>query len=104
MTQMDNLLTRLSDLEEWADANEYEVPINLGDTLREAMEEIRKLTAERDAAVTDLKMCMRRLGKIPQQWPCDVCGNPNKPKCWRCEPEWRGCTRPESKEDVCTKN
>ena len=26
---MDNLLTRLSDLAEWADANEYEVPINM---------------------------------------------------------------------------
>ena len=42
---MDNLLTRLSDLAEWADANEYEVPINLGDTLREAAEEIKRLTA-----------------------------------------------------------
>ena len=49
---MDNLLTRLSDLAEWADANEYEVPINLGDTLREAAEEIKRLTAH--AAQTSL--------------------------------------------------
>ena len=44
---MDNLLTRLSDLAEWADANEYEVPINLGDTLREAAE---KRVAELETA------------------------------------------------------
>ena len=46
---MDDLLTRLSDLAEWADANEYEAPITLGDTLREAAEEIRRLTASATA-------------------------------------------------------
>jgi hypothetical protein len=52
---IDDLLTRLSDLAEWADANEYEVPINLGDTLREAAKKIRSLTSERGDKWTSVK-------------------------------------------------
>ena len=46
------LIKVLKEDAEWADANEYEVPINLGDTLREAAEEIKRLTAH--AAQTSL--------------------------------------------------
>lgn len=99
---MDNLLTRLSDLEEWADANEYEVPINLGDTLREAMEEIRRMTEERDEVMKYIPhncgTCLHLYVSSMDNANCDI-GGPTT-----CHWEWRGCTRPESKEDVCTKN
>ena len=63
---MDNLLTRLSDLAEWADANEYEVPIDLGDTLREAAAEIRRLTAERDAKWISVKDRLPQFHKMDE--------------------------------------
>lgn len=103
---MDNLLTRLSDLSEWADANEYEVPINLGDTLREAAEEIRKLTAERDAAVEDLRFqhdcdqCKNKeVSDNCQTGICDGCTMYCPCRGCNCGEkwEWRGCTRSGAK-------
>lgn len=39
---MSELINRLIELAEWADANEWEVPIDLGDTIMEAVEELKK--------------------------------------------------------------
>jgi hypothetical protein len=43
---MDNLLTRLSDLAELADANEYEIPLCMGDNQWEAADLIESLQAQ----------------------------------------------------------
>ena len=50
---MDDLLARLPDLAEWADANEWETPITLGDHLdaaADALEAADKRIAELEAA------------------------------------------------------
>lgn len=44
-SKTDVLIRRLTELAEWADANEWEAPIDLGDTIREAVEELKKTTA-----------------------------------------------------------
>jgi hypothetical protein len=43
---MDNLPTRLSDLAELADANEYEIPLCMGDNQWEAADLIESLQAQ----------------------------------------------------------
>lgn len=37
------LIARLIELAEWADANEWEVPIDLGDTIMEAVERLKRM-------------------------------------------------------------
>lgn len=41
--EIGKLIDELKELAEWAEANEWEVPITLGDTLRKAAETIRLL-------------------------------------------------------------
>ena len=40
---MSKLIDRLIELAEWADANEWEVPIDLGDTIMEAVERLKRM-------------------------------------------------------------
>lgn len=40
---MSTLIDRLIELAEWADANEWEVPIDLGDTIMEAVEQLKRM-------------------------------------------------------------
>lgn len=40
---MSALIDRLIELAEWADANEWEVPIDLGDTIMEAVERLKRM-------------------------------------------------------------
>lgn len=40
---MSELIDRLIELAEWADANEWEVPIDLGDTIMEAVERLKRM-------------------------------------------------------------
>lgn len=38
----DELISRLNEYAEWCDANEWEIPIDMGDLLREAAQELTK--------------------------------------------------------------
>ena len=79
--QNEELIKALKEDAEWAHANEYEVPINLGDTLREAAEELTEM-----------------LRFLPHN--CGTCVHYNK-ECIisgpECRWEWRGCTRSGAK-------
>ena len=64
--QNEELIKALKEDAEWADANEYEVPLTLGDTLREAAAEIRRLTAERDAKWISVKDRLPQFHKMDE--------------------------------------
>ena len=78
---------------EWAHANEWETPITLGDHLDAAADALAAVTAERDAAVNDLRgkcqYCarqpMRRLSDGQLDALCATCQEYNK-----CNWKWRG--------------
>jgi hypothetical protein len=53
--RMDNLPTRLSDLAELADANEYEVPINPGDHLDAAADALEAADKAQESLFVDSK-------------------------------------------------
>ena len=77
------LIERLRVNAEWAEGNEWEIPLMMHDDLLSAADAIEKLTAERDAAVADLTAAGL----------CDPCGHWNGSKCvkrGKCEFLWRG--------------
>lgn len=53
----------------WAHANEWETPITLGDHLKAAADALAAVTAERDAAVEDIRQA------------CTTCMHSGKPSC-----------------------
>ena len=54
---------------EWAHANEWETPITLGDHLDAAADALAAVTAERNAAVADIRQA------------CTTCMRSGKPSC-----------------------
>lgn len=62
-----HLADKLAEYAKWADANEYEVPIDLADLLREAAERLSEtkadLRTERDALCRDLALTRRELAR-----------------------------------------
>ena len=68
----DDLTTRLREYAEWAAANEWEVPLMLGDHLKEAAETIEKLA--RNLKDCRNELCLR-CGQYKQRHlgACDGC-------------------------------
>ena len=73
------LIPELREDAEWAHANEWETPIMLGDHLDAAADALAALlavTAERDAAVEDLRKNRAR--------KCDCCAYAGRSERWPC--------------------
>lgn len=69
-----NLVNSLREHAEWAQANEWETPITLGDDLAEAADRIEAQAKEIDALRNKLCLKLRRCGRINRgsEWrECD---------------------------------
>ena len=97
--EIKELIQALRSDAEWAHANEWETPIALGDHLDAAADAIAAITAERDAAVNELRgkcqYCARHLMRYLSDGQldalCATCQEYNK-----CNWKYRGAGKEQN--------
>ena len=92
----DEIVNALRENAEWCDANEYDVPLCMGDNQRDAADLIESLQAQlaesqrrEKAAVEQIAQKMIFDAGMGRE-PCEICANAEKTPCVHCEPKWRG--------------